>query len=542
MSVVKVKVSVGSATIPSWNTQMNHFGALQPNGTWSGKSLFNDIDIILNALNWESWAKTSPWISLSHSPRSIWSMTMDTAYDTVLVHLQVVLKLQTCCFGLQLGHILLKCHCWVRQQKYWCELFVQYLNLLPNWHLLQCSTPLAPVLTMLHPTGLCYNAPPHWPLLQCSTPLASATMLHLTGLCYNAPPHWPLLQCSTPLASVTMLHPTGLCCNAPPHWPLLQCSTPLASVTRLHPTGLCYSAPPHWPLLQCSTPLASVTMLHPTGLCYNAPPHWPLLQGSTPLASVTMLHPTALCYNAPPHWPLLQCSTPLVSVTMLHPTALCYNAPPQWPLLQCSTPMASVTMLHPTGLCYNAPSHCPLSQCSTPMASVTMLHPNGLCYNAPPHWPLLLCSIPAWEWLCPCKPMMTSSNGNVFCVTGPFCKEVAYEFLSQRPVTHSCDVFFDLAWINGWVNNWDAADLKCHCAHYDVTVMPPLACCRCPLYQVSKNGKGFILQQRMCSCDILKWPTMLPRWPAPHPGKVLLHTASWILLCPIKGLALAVWM
>ena len=77
------------------------------------------------------------------------------------------------------------------------------------------------------------------------------------------PIHWPLLQCSTPLASVTMLHPTGLSYNAPPHWPLLQCSTPLASLTMLHPTGLCYNAPPHWPLLQCSTPLASVTMLHP---------------------------------------------------------------------------------------------------------------------------------------------------------------------------------------------------------------------------------------------------------------------------------------
>ena len=60
---------------------------------------------------------------------------------------------------------------------------------------------------MLHPNGLCYNAPSQWPLLQCSTPMASVTMLHPNGLCYNAPPQWPLLQCSTPMASVTMLHP-----------------------------------------------------------------------------------------------------------------------------------------------------------------------------------------------------------------------------------------------------------------------------------------------------------------------------------------------
>ena len=27
------------------------------------------------------------------------------------------------------------------------------------------------------------------------------------------------------------------------------------------------------------------------------------------------------------------------------------------------------------------------------------------------------------------------------------------------------------AWTNGWANNWDASDLICHRAHYDVTVM-----------------------------------------------------------------------
>ena len=27
------------------------------------------------------------------------------------------------------------------------------------------------------------------------------------------------------------------------------------------------------------------------------------------------------------------------------------------------------------------------------------------------------------------------------------------------------------AWTNNWVNNRDAGDLRCHCAHYDVTVM-----------------------------------------------------------------------
>ena len=42
--------------------------------------------------------------------------------------------------------------------------------------------------------------------------------------------------------------------------------------------------------------------------------------------------------------------------------------------------------------------------------------------------------------------MMTSSNGKVFCVTGPLCGEFTGpgEFPSQRPVTRSFDVFFDL--------------------------------------------------------------------------------------------------
>ena len=41
---------------------------------------------------------------------------------------------------------------------------------------------------------------------------------------------------------------------------------------------------------------------------------------------------------------------------------------------------------------------------------------------------------------------MTSSNGNTFCVTGPLCGEfpITGEFPSQRPVTRSFDVFFDL--------------------------------------------------------------------------------------------------
>ena len=32
-------------------------------------------------------------------------------------------------------------------------------------------------------------------------------------------------------------------------------------------------------------------------------------------------------------------------------------------------------------------------------------------------------------------------------------------------------MFFIFAWINGWVNNREAGDLRRRCAHYDVTKM-----------------------------------------------------------------------
>ena len=69
--------------------------------------------------------------------------------------------------------------------------------------------------------------------------------------------------------------------------------------------------------------------------------------------------------------------------------------------------------------------------------------------------------------------MMTSSNGNVFRATGHLCGEFTdpHEFPAQRPVTRSFVVFFVCVWINDWVNNREAGDLRCYRAHYDVTVM-----------------------------------------------------------------------
>ena len=63
-----------------------------------------------------------------------------------------------------------------------------------------------------------------------------------------------------------------------------------------------------------------------------------------------------------------------------------------------------------------------------------------MTYDDPVLYDMLL------TWLDQADVMMTSSNGNIFRVTGPLCGEFTGpgEFPTQRPVTRSFDVFFDL--------------------------------------------------------------------------------------------------
>ena len=70
------------------------------------------------------------------------------------------------------------------------------------------------------------------------------------------------------------------------------------------------------------------------------------------------------------------------------------------------------------------------------------------------------------------RPMVTSSNGNIFRVTGPLCAgnpPVTGELPSQRPMTQSFDVFFDLG-----LNKRCSKQSKrrwFETPHYDVVVM-----------------------------------------------------------------------
>ena len=79
--------------------------------------------------------------------------------------------------------------------------------------------------------------------------------------------------------------------------------------------------------------------------------------------------------------------------------------------------------------------------------------------------------------------MMTSSNGNIFRVTGHLCGEFTGDrWIPRKKGQWLRALMFSLffAWINGWANNGEAGDLRHHRAHYDVTVM-----CRCKCYLCS---------------------------------------------------------
>ena len=54
---------------------------------------------------------------------------------------------------------------------------------------------------------------------------------------------------------------------------------------------------------------------------------------------------------------------------------------------------------------------------------------------------------------------------------------------------------FICAWINGWVNNRDAGDLRRHRAHYDVTV-------------IVFNDYDFLLAT-VCPCTLLIFDTVI---------------------------------
>ena len=111
--------------------------------------------------------------------------------------------------------------------------------------------------------------------------------------------------------------------------------------------------------------------------------------------------------------------------------------------------------------------------------------------------------------------MMTSSNGEIFCVTGPLCGE----FTVHRwiPLTKASDAelwFFSLicAWTKNWVNNGDAGDLRRHYTHYEVTVTQNesntnRSCCLATITEVS-----ILVPSHRCEiiAPHFKWNLLVP--------------------------------
>ena len=74
---------------------------------------------------------------------------------------------------------------------------------------------------------------------------------------------------------------------------------------------------------------------------------------------------------------------------------------------------------------------------------------------------------------------------------------VTGEFPAQRPVTRGFDAFFG-AWINGWVSNREAGDLRRHRAHYDVSVMKDTICYLSPRTRVIVPRFSYIVCDYVC--------------------------------------------
>ena len=68
--------------------------------------------------------------------------------------------------------------------------------------------------------------------------------------------------------------------------------------------------------------------------------------------------------------------------------------------------------------------------------------------------------------------IMTSSDGNIFRVTDHLHGELTCHRLIPRTKASDAELwcfFLICVWVNGWINNRDAGNLRRHRAHYDVT-------------------------------------------------------------------------
>ena len=87
--------------------------------------------------------------------------------------------------------------------------------------------------------------------------------------------------------------------------------------------------------------------------------------------------------------------------------------------------------------------------------------------------------------------VITSSNGNIFSAIGHLCGDSS----CPRWIPHTKAIAAELwcVWINNWVNNREAGDLRRHCAHYDFIVMLNSKFHRNLCICQGKMSKGYIV-------------------------------------------------
>ena len=99
---------------------------------------------------------------------------------------------------------------------------------------------------------------------------------------------------------------------------------------------------------------------------------------------------------------------------------------------------------------------------------------------------------------------------NIFCVTGPLCGEFTG---SPNKGQWRGALLFSLicVWINGWVNNYEAGDLRRHRGHYDVIVM---FSCEIPNLTWGMQQRGGYLSE---SITAAKWSSTWTLWQGVSP-------------------------
>ena len=88
--------------------------------------------------------------------------------------------------------------------------------------------------------------------------------------------------------------------------------------------------------------------------------------------------------------------------------------------------------------------------------------------------------------------MMTSSNGSIFLVTGPWWGRSPVN--SPHKGQWGGALVFSLicTWINGWVNNGEAGDLRRHRTHYDIAMANQNHVHICGKFESSLTGSSLV--------------------------------------------------